>query len=149
MNSDDTTGRLLPFSIENCDEVCASFWRKYGTKFLHLLKDSNYNSTSQPAKSWVEEVTVPKYALSKVMYPKRNDTHYKRTTVFSACVPGLKDNALFPELNIFPEPNALFHKGCSNDEVLLEVYYINIIVYHFRKNHGNCYRTKIILIIFS
>ena len=88
---------------------------------MPLLKESNYNLTSQPTKSLVEEVTVPKYALSSEMYPKRNDTSYKRTTVFSACVPGLKNNALFPELNVFPEPNALFHKGCSNDEVLLEV----------------------------
>ena len=121
MNSGDTFGRLLPISVENCDGACVSFWRQYGTKFLHLLKEGNYNLTSQPTKSWVEQVTVPKYALSKVMYPKRNDTHYKRTTVFSACVPGLENNALFPELNIFPEPNALFHKGCSNNEVLLEV----------------------------
>ena len=121
MNSSDTTGRLLPISIENCDEACASFWRQYGTKFLPLLKESNYNLTSQPTKSWVEEVTVPKYALSIEMYPKPSDSRYKRTTVFSACVPGLTNNALFPELNIFPEPNALFHKGCSNDEVLLEV----------------------------
>ena len=89
MNSSDTAGRLQPISIENCDEVCVSFWKQYGTKFLPLLKESNYNLTSQPTKSWVEEVTVPKYALSKAMYPKRTDTRYKRTTVFSACVPGL------------------------------------------------------------
>ena len=72
----------------------------------------------------MEKATIPEYALNKEMFPKMNDsrTTYGRTTMFSACVPGPKNQNRLLKLNMGNSKlDPYFHKGCSINEVLMEV----------------------------
>ena len=100
------------------------FWADYGNSFLVMLEQTENDLSSLNAKSWLERMNIPSYAVINDMYPKLSASKqdYQRTKVFAACVPAPKSVRKLIAFNFADHPDPEFHRNCSNKEILLEVF---------------------------